>query len=76
MPRTETGKRGAGTAPPTGHHGLAAFRDIRRRLHFVVEMDWWFRSQDWPGYHEILRRIIAADGPEAWEATGPAGVAL
>ncbi|MFE5562895.1 hypothetical protein [Streptomyces sp. NPDC056544] len=23
MPRTETGKRGAGTAPPTGHHDLA-----------------------------------------------------
>ncbi|MFD6966840.1 hypothetical protein [Streptomyces sp. NPDC059979] len=42
----------------------------------MVEMDWCFRSQDRPGYHEVLRRIIAADGPEAWEATVPAGVAL
>ncbi|MFI6006490.1 hypothetical protein ACIA98_40085 [Streptomyces sp. NPDC051366] len=53
-----------------------AFRDMRRRLHHVVEMDWWFRSQDWPGYHEVLRRITAAGGPEAQEATGPADAAL
>ncbi|MEU7730663.1 hypothetical protein AB0B78_36485 [Streptomyces sp. NPDC040724] len=53
-----------------------ALRDMRNHLHFVVEMDWWFRSEDWPGYHEILRRIIAADGPEAQETTGPAGAEL
>ncbi|MFD5409092.1 hypothetical protein [Streptomyces nojiriensis] len=53
-----------------------ALRDMRNHLHHVVEMDWWFRSQDWPGYHEVLRRIIAADGPEAPEATGPADAAL
>ncbi|MFD6182400.1 hypothetical protein [Streptomyces goshikiensis] len=50
-----------------------ALRDMRNRLHFVVEMDWWFRSSDWPGYHEVLRSIIAADGPEAQETAGPGG---
>ncbi|MER6315888.1 hypothetical protein ABT237_19205 [Streptomyces sp. NPDC001581] len=49
---------------------------MRNHLHFVIEMDRWHRTQDWPGYHEVLRRIIAADGPEAQEATGPADAAL
>ncbi|MFD7785516.1 hypothetical protein ACFV4Q_20875 [Streptomyces nojiriensis] len=53
-----------------------ALREMRLQLHHVVEMDWWFRSQDWPGYHEVLRRIIAAGGPEAQEAPGPADAAL
>ncbi|MCX4808481.1 hypothetical protein OG594_44035 [Streptomyces sp. NBC_01214] len=52
-----------------------ALREMQRHLHHVVEMDWWFRSQDWPGYHEVLRRIIAAGGPEAQEAPGPADIA-
>ncbi|MER6251924.1 hypothetical protein ABT224_11205 [Streptomyces sp. NPDC001584] len=53
-----------------------ALRDMRNHLHHVVEMDWWYRTQDWPGYHEVLRRIIAAGAPEAQEATGPADAAL
>ncbi|MFE6848645.1 hypothetical protein [Streptomyces sp. NPDC057686] len=53
-----------------------ALRDMRNHLHHVVEMDWWYRNQDWPGYHEVLRRIITAGAPEAPEATGPADAAL
>ncbi|MFG2233557.1 hypothetical protein ACGFNX_26785 [Streptomyces sp. NPDC048723] len=53
-----------------------ALREMQLHLHHVVEMDWFGRSEDWPGYHEVLRRIIAAGGPEAQEATGPAGAAL
>lgn len=52
-----------------------ALREMLLYLHHVVEMDWFFRSQDWPGYHEVLRRIITAGGPEAREATGPADTA-
>ncbi|MFI5980612.1 hypothetical protein ACIBEA_07045 [Streptomyces sp. NPDC051555] len=53
-----------------------ALRDMQNHLRYVVDMDWWIRSRDWPGYHEALRRIIAADGPEAQEAKGPAGAEL
>ncbi|MFF4456901.1 hypothetical protein [Streptomyces goshikiensis] len=52
-----------------------ALREMQMHLHHVVEMDWWFRSQDWPGYHEVLRRIIAAGGPEAQVTPGPADTA-
>ncbi|MER6251867.1 hypothetical protein ABT224_10905 [Streptomyces sp. NPDC001584] len=56
--------------------GERALRDMRNHLHHVVEMDGWFRTQDWPGCHEVLRRIVDAGAPEAQEATGPAGAAL
>ncbi|MFE5559877.1 hypothetical protein [Streptomyces sp. NPDC056544] len=61
----------------TGHCSTEpALRDMRNHLHFVVELDWFGRSEDWPGYHEVLRRIIVAGGPEVQEAPGPAGAAL
>lgn len=50
-----------------------ALRDMQMHLHFVVEWDWFGRSDDWPGYHEVLHRITGAEGPKAQEATGPAG---
>ncbi|MCX4529946.1 MULTISPECIES: hypothetical protein [unclassified Streptomyces] len=53
-----------------------ALREMQLHLHHVVEMDWFGRSDDWPGYHEVLRRIIVAGGPETREATGPAAAAL
>ncbi|WP_445270311.1 hypothetical protein [Streptomyces sp. DSM 41634] len=42
-----------------------ALRTMRAHLHHVVAMDWFGRSQDWPGYREIPRRITAAGGPHA-----------
>ncbi|MFF2787997.1 hypothetical protein ACFVT6_14700 [Streptomyces sp. NPDC058049] len=50
-----------------------ALRDMQMHLHFVVEWDWFGRSDDWPGYHEVLHRITGVEGPKAQEATGPAG---
>ncbi|WP_327739847.1 hypothetical protein OG749_44325 [Streptomyces nojiriensis] len=54
----------------------SALRELRLHQHHVVELDWFGRSEDWPGCHEVLRRIVAAGGPEAQEAPGPAGAAL
>ncbi|MER6319494.1 hypothetical protein ABT237_37960 [Streptomyces sp. NPDC001581] len=42
-----------------------ALRELRERLLFEIDMDWFRSRSDHPGVRESLRRIVAAGGPQS-----------